>query len=374
MLIIGQVPPPVHGSNVMAKELIACMDRIGVPALFVDKRLSRRNDEVGKFGFRKALRAIRLAFLMLATTLRHGPFQVCVYFTACSRGAFLVDAICISVLRAVGVDVVPYLHGIGYQDLAATGSFWRFLIMRILGKSRRVIVLGKAGGIDVGPWVGADRRVVIPNTVPDDVPDSAPPKSGSQCRLLYISTLLRSKGAMEFVSAARVVLADVPHAEFVVAGQSYDPVFDDELGAAAAAIGRDGSVEFLGPVYGPAKDRLLASCDIFVFPTRYKFENQPLVILEAMRAGIPVVSTRVGTIPEQVEHGVSGYLVEPGDVVDLESRMKELCLRPDMRRRMGAAGRQIFLERFSRTAFDRSWRQFLRGPERPANGPGTQQT
>jgi glycosyltransferase involved in cell wall biosynthesis len=277
-------------------------------------------------------------------------------------------------LRAVGIDVVPYLHGIGYEELASSNASWRFLIARILGQSSRVIVLGNAGEKDVSQWVRTDQQMVIPNTVPDEPTEVVPPKSGSRCRLVYISTLLRTKGAMEFVSAAREVLSHLPGAEFVLAGQSCDPAFDDELRAAAAAIGRTGSIQFLGPVYGTAKDRLLASSDVFVFPTRYKFENQPLVILEAMRAGIPVVSTRVGSIAEQVEHGVSGYLVAPGDVVDLEARMKELCLRADERARMGAAGRRIFLEKYSHPRFDQRWRLFLKGQERPANDVGIKQS
>jgi glycosyltransferase involved in cell wall biosynthesis len=87
-----------------------------------------------------------------------------------------------------------------------------------------------------------------------------------------------------------------------------------------------------------------------------------------------VISTRVGTISEQVEHGVSGYLVEPGDVSDLALRMKELSLRPDAWTRMGAAGRRIFLERFSRPAFDQRWRLFLGGLERRSNEVRAQQS
>jgi glycosyltransferase involved in cell wall biosynthesis len=82
---------------------------------------------------------------------------------------------------------------------------------------------------------------------------------------------------------------------------------------------------------------LVAACDVFVLPTKKDFS--PLAILEAAACGLAVVATDVGGIPEQVEHGVTGLLVPPGDATALAGAIDALVSDPAKRRDMGAAGR-----------------------------------
>ncbi len=89
---------------------------------------------------------------------------------------------------------------------------------------------------------------------------------------------------------------------------------------------------------------LLAEWDIFVLPSRW--EGLPLVIIEAMMAGLPVVATRVGGVGELVEDGVTGLLVPPADPQALADALQRLLADPGLRRRMGAAGRDRALREF----------------------------
>jgi glycosyltransferase involved in cell wall biosynthesis len=95
---------------------------------------------------------------------------------------------------------------------------------------------------------------------------------------------------------------------------------------------------------------ILAKCDLFVLSSDY--EGVPLTVLEAMVAGKPVVSTRVGGVPELVEDGVMGLLVPPRDPQALSQAILRLAKDHDLCRRMGQAGQRKALERFdiSRTA------------------------
>jgi glycosyltransferase involved in cell wall biosynthesis len=90
--------------------------------------------------------------------------------------------------------------------------------------------------------------------------------------------------------------------------------------------------------------RLAQRCDIFVLPTRA--DCYSLAALEAMAAGLPVIASRVGGIPEIVEDGVTGYLIEPGDYDELKERIELLVGSPGLRRSMGAAGRAAACARF----------------------------
>lgn len=83
--------------------------------------------------------------------------------------------------------------------------------------------------------------------------------------------------------------------------------------------------------------RLYRNADVLVLPTRG--DCMPLVVLEAMASGLPVIASQVGAIPEQVAHGVTGLLVPPGDPRALSTAVRALLDAPDRRRALGRAGR-----------------------------------
>ena len=89
---------------------------------------------------------------------------------------------------------------------------------------------------------------------------------------------------------------------------------------------------------------LLAGADLFVLSSRS--EGLPLSILEAMAAGLPVVASSVGGVPELVVEGETGLLVPPGDPHALAAAMERLLDDPALRRRLGAAGRTRVSEHF----------------------------
>ncbi len=116
----------------------------------------------------------------------------------------------------------------------------------------------------------------------------------------------------------------------------------DDLKNLAAELGVAERVTFLGEVRDvPA---LLGRARMFVLPSLS--EGIPLTVLEAMAQGLPVVATRVGGLPEVVDHGVTGLLVPPADPAALAGAMVEIWTDPDRCNRMGRVGRQCAEERF----------------------------
>jgi glycosyltransferase involved in cell wall biosynthesis len=92
-------------------------------------------------------------------------------------------------------------------------------------------------------------------------------------------------------------------------------------------------IDHLGPVSLEERLAFFKRADVFVLPTYA--EGTPISMLEAMAAGLPVVSTPVGGIPDVVEDGVEGFIVKPGDVEALADRLARLINDPERRRRMG---------------------------------------
>ena len=116
-----------------------------------------------------------------------------------------------------------------------------------------------------------------------------------------------------------------------------------EMEALSASLGLGGRVHFLGQ--RSDVDRILSEAQVSLLVTNW--EGFPLSILEAMRAGLPVVASSVGGVGESVVNEETGYLVPRGDVAALKERIARLLSDPELRVRMGAGGRNRFQRAFT---------------------------
>ncbi|HRZ87376.1 MAG TPA: glycosyltransferase [bacterium] len=149
-----------------------------------------------------------------------------------------------------------------------------------------------------------------------------------------------SKGHLQLLEASAHIIEKVPRIKFVLVGDG--PLYNT-VKSAAAAMGISERFLFTG-----SRDdvpRLLAASDIFVFPSL--IEGMPNAVLEALCAGLPVVASAVGGIPEVVADGVSGLLVRPGDATALGEAVVRLAGDAALRGRIGSEGRRAALGRFS---------------------------
>ena len=133
-----------------------------------------------------------------------------------------------------------------------------------------------------------------------------------------------------------------------------DPAYAESLQRLAQELGLGQRVRFLGS-RSDVPDILRAS-DVFVLSSDY--EGNPLSVLEAMAAGLPVVSTAVGGVPELVQHGATGLLVPAGDARALAEAITQLGRDTDQRAAMGHAARQTALERFDVRVMSHAYAKF----------------
>jgi glycosyltransferase involved in cell wall biosynthesis len=158
-----------------------------------------------------------------------------------------------------------------------------------------------------------------------------------------IGDLFPRKGQLGLVEAMSQVLREVPNAWLLLVGPAKDPRYTAQVRARAEQLGIGGRVVWAGQ-----RDDvhcLLAAMDVKVLASLE--ESLPLAILEAMAAGLPVVATRVGGIPECVRHGETGLLVPPDDRTALAAAIAALLNDGELRRTFGAAAQRCIRERFS---------------------------
>jgi glycosyltransferase involved in cell wall biosynthesis len=196
----------------------------------------------------------------------------------------------------------------------------------------------------------AERIVVVPNGV--DLENAG--ATGFRAELAlpadafavgHIGRLNPDKGQRELIEAL-AALADGSFAVLIGGDHETGGAYERELAALARRVGVAERVRFVGPRADAAA--AIAELDVLALPSR--IEGFPLVLLEAMARGKPVVATPVGGVGELVVDGETGLLVQPGDVGALAGALRRLRDDPDLRARLGEAGRDLVAHRFSADA------------------------
>jgi glycosyltransferase involved in cell wall biosynthesis len=152
--------------------------------------------------------------------------------------------------------------------------------------------------------------------------------------------LVPIKGVGCLLRALATLRHPFTHVQLEIAGAGPE---EEALRHEAAALGVGDSVTFLG--WQRDVWPLVGRWDVFVQPSLD--EGFGMAALEAMAAGLPVVGTSVGGLPELIDDGRTGYVVPPSDATALAGRLRELLVDPERRREMGTAGRRRVRERFS---------------------------
>jgi glycosyltransferase involved in cell wall biosynthesis len=207
-----------------------------------------------------------------------------------------------------------------------------------LRRADRVIALTRReAGLLASLGVPPERITVIPNGVDLSEFGARPaPPSSPTVRVLYVGRFYpRQKGLDVLIRA----LAEIPKRTPVslrIVGEDWGGT--EELLRLAASLGVRPRVEFTGAISRSAVLTEYKGADLFVLPSR--FEPFGIVLLEAMAAGLPIVATRVGGVPEVVEEGRTAVLVPPGDPTQLALAIGELARDAGRRQVLGALGRE----------------------------------
>jgi glycosyltransferase involved in cell wall biosynthesis len=199
---------------------------------------------------------------------------------------------------------------------------------RIVPAHKLAVVLN---GIDTDPFREAVDRAEVRAGL--GIPADAP-VVGTVGRLNEV------KNQDLLIRAFARVRSDVPAARLLLVG---DGPLRADLQGLAARLGVGDAVHFAG--YQSRPERFLGAMDVFALTSR--IEGMPLAVLEAFAAGVPVVASRVGGVPEVVDSGNNGFVFEYGDETALVGRLLELLNGPELARHVGEAGRDSARSRYS---------------------------
>lgn len=366
ILVLAQLPPPVHGAAIMNK---AVVDSVVLGKLFaIDSlpvQLAGGIGDIGYWRWRKVTRLGRIIFAMVARLSFRRPAAI--YLTLAPVGyAFFGHCLFIALAKAFGVPRLYHLHGKGVRA-AVTRRPWLSGLYAWAFAGARVIHLSPRLYDDIAQYVPPAQFRFLPNGIPAPVMvEPALKAEGAPVNLLFLSNIIISKGPLVLLDALQLLAQRNVAFKAIFAGAPSEEMGVERFHAEVAARGLSGQVRYAGPLFGEAKARALTEADIFAFPTFYPQECFPLVLLEAMSYGLPIVTTPEGAIEDMVSHGVNGFLTAQGNAPALAEALERLALDGDLRRRFGCAGRSRYRENFQLPRHEEGmaaiWREFLDHP------------
>ena len=162
--------------------------------------------------------------------------------------------------------------------------------------------------------------------------------------VLFVGRLYHRKGLEILLHSIPSVLKEFNKVKFVISGTGFKKK-ESSLRLLTKELKIEDSVKFLGYVSDEKLPFLYSTSDIFVLPAIY--ENFPFAILEAQSSGLPVISTKVGGIPEFLIDNENGFIIEPGDSIQLSQKLLNLLQNPDLTERMGKKGRKMIEEKLN---------------------------
>lgn len=350
ILLVGSLPPPANGMTVITDLIVQSSLGESFRLIHSDTSDHREINKVGKVDTANVLLAFKHAVVFTAQLVRSRPHVVHIPI-ARTRLAFIRDCLFLLPARLSGSSVVAHLHSRLFAEFyCGETPAVRFLIrLAIRHKRLQGIVLGKGRQHDFGELIPPERIHVVPNGV-RDIGSGRPPEEREPV-ILHLSTLCREKGAFDVMAAAARLRESVPNLRLVLAGGWYRVDEEAEARSFIEKNGLERMTEIVGPVGRDEKTDLLREASVFAFPTMYAFEGHPLVILEALSAGTPVVASSVAAIPEMITDGEEGFLINAPDLDALTERLAVLLSNAPLRGRMGRAARRRFERDFTSDLF-----------------------
>jgi glycosyltransferase involved in cell wall biosynthesis len=398
VLFIGTLPPPVHGSAVVSQQIKESkVINDAFDADWINLGTSRVMDEIGKNTLVKPFRllsALCKEFWYLLTR----RYDLCYLAITCHGCGFLKDSPFVLMCKLFCKKIVIHQHNKGMaNDVDRWPYRW---LLPLCYKKVKVILLSWYLYPDIEMIVKKENVLICPNGIKVDdnhdhnynesrIGESTKMLEESRAKielsrhakeegehklekvpsLLFLSNLIESKGVLVLLDSLKI-LKDKGYSFICdyVGGETKDidaKRFNEEV----KKRDLNDIANYLGRKYGKEKIEAFRNADIFVLPTMN--DCFPLVILEAMRQGLPIVTTAVGGIPDIVDDEVTGLIAQAGDSQSLTVCLEKLIINDKLRKRMGDEGRKKLEKEFTEEAFEENLLKLLRDVVQPQKQGGT---
>lgn len=345
---MGQTPPPYHGQAVVTAMLFDHRWE----DLRVELLRMAYSDSIGAVGKVSLGKVFHLLGLVLKTwkiALLRRPAILYYLPASANRAPVARDVIYLALVRWCFRKKIFHYHAGGLPEYVESAGW--------LGALARRVYRGADLSIEICPTehspgesFAAKRTVIVPNGL--DVTRLPRQRPAGVPRALFIGSLSEGKGVLELIRTAGVLRRRGCAIQFQVVGGWSSPEFEAEVEALVQSERVGEMVNFTGVLAGDAKWQQYADADFFFFPSHYGAENFPLVLIEALAYGLPIVSTRWRGIPQLVGDRGAATLCEVKSPDQFADALEALCAdEGGVRGRMATAAVETYLGRFTEEKF-----------------------
>lgn len=352
ILFLLHLPPPIHGSSMVGKLI---KDSVNINEQFncdyLNLLASKSVSNTGKISVNKIVGFIKVWSELFFKLLQNKP-TLCYFAITATGAAFFRDVLLIATLKLFKVKCIYHMHNKGvfkFQNNKIYNFCYAFVF-----KKAEVILLSKYLYEDIKKYVPKSSVQICPNGIPDVDYNKNSTNSikDNGVKILFLSNLIASKGVFVLVEACKILKEKgiVFKCDFI--GGEGD-ISEIQFNEKVKELNLIDQVNYLGKKFGTEKNAYFSKANIFVFPTYYSNECFPLVLLEALQAKLPIISTFEGGIPDIVEDGVTGFLVPQKDVLSLAEKLELLLKNEALRNEMKVNGRNKFENFFTLEKFEK---------------------
>lgn len=332
-VLITSVPPEAKGGILaihqilfgksLGKNINLTLFPIGSPDPFKERSISRL--------IRVIIRITQFFILLI----KDKSIRIIHINTAYDQRSLLRDTLFVIVSRLFRKKIIIQIH----QRIEPTNNIIIDTITKYVFRlCNKVLVFSKESKKNIETVVPMEKIEIFPNPViVNDFEDldktykktlSIPEEAEI---VLFLSRLIKEKGVHDLIESIPEVIRRYENVYFVFAGEGPDR---PQMEMMCKMKGIEKQVRFTGHI--PYKDvvRAFSIADIFVLPTYFP-EGMPMAILQALAAGLPIISTPISSIPDIVTDGINGFLVEPHASDQLAEKILLLLCKKELRKRMG---------------------------------------
>jgi len=360
VLFILHLPPPVHGAAMMGKFIEeSTVINSSFNADYINLSASNDIREVGKGGISKIFSTLTIMARVLKALLSK-RYELC-YMTLTAKGyGYYKDLMVVAILKIFRKKIIYHFHnkGVATQEQNTIDN----LLYRFTFKATKSILLSSLLYPDISRYVNREDVFFCANGIPELETDAAIKKrynSLNTCNLLFLSNMVAEKGVLVLLNACKLLKENGTLFECHFVGAWAD-VSEDTFNQYVSKNNLSDCIFTHGKKYDQDKLKFYRSADIFVFPTFYHNECFPLVLLEAMQFGLPLISTNEGGIADIISDGETGFIVAQNNSAELSDKLEYLIKNPELRLKMGVAGRKRFEKKFTLGHFENHLSEILK--------------
>jgi len=345
LIFLGATPPPYMGPTLATNVILSSRLNNEFTMIHLNTSDHRGLTSLGKRDLKNLCVAFKHYLILFWLIVTKRPSLVYIPISQTSLGYFR-DAGFILISKLFNRKVICHLRGGNflnwYNSLHRLGQR---IVYRIHNLVDGQIVLGEKLKNLFLYILPSEKIFVVPNGKNIEI-NYLKKKQSEKIKVLFLSNFIREKGILDVLRAASLIYQHYKDIEAIFAGSwmdqntriEFEKILNENF---------DLPINIIGPVYEQAKYDLLLSSDIFIFPTYYPAEGHPWVIVEAMAAGLPIITTDQGAITESVIDGVNGFIVEKRNPRQIAEKIKFLIENSDIRKKMGEESQRIYLEKFT---------------------------